>query len=238
MPAEPQLGTTASFLRELRATGTPVISITGAGDLRHSLNLIELDAADPGVVRALLREWHEEALLDLPGPSLIFDEKAALWGATHLLRAAWFYLDRESEPSEIERLLLSPPSIPMDAAAIFSADLALRYLPDIHRLAKTLAPGDPLTEALQNFAWKMPFSAVGIPPSDIADFNPDETSCSVIRSHSGLFGIFIDRIIQTNSSWWLDQPGIRDGIQTALGVYSRELAPSLNLSPSNSPLLT
>jgi MoxR-vWA-beta-propeller ternary system domain bpX4 len=228
----PSPGTVVSFFRELRTTGTPVVRITGPGDLRNCLSAIERDAEqDQGLVR-LLREWHSEALLDLPGAALDFDSGAARWGAKILFRAAWFYMDRESDPSLVASLLAEPLPMHPTPPVLFSLDLALQSLPEIYRLAQTLAPGDPLLVALRSLALRLPFSGVGIEQAENGAPLADPAAWSALISHSGLWQIFIDRVIRAKAHAWLGHESVRDAVVRVGGAFPQDLLPALDLSQS------
>ena len=230
----PTPGTLYSFLRELRTTGAPVVRVQGGGELRECLGLIEDDSARDGRVLGLLREWHREAQLDLAGPSLAFDAAAAAWGAKLLFRAAWFYLDRESESDQVAAMLAEPMPGAATPAAVFSADLTLQWMPGVFRLARTLAPGDPLLIALRKLAVALPLSGVGVEP-EMEAVLPVLTS---LQAHAGLWQLFIDRVVQSNARWWLRVPSVRDALQQVAGAFPQELVPALDLSQFTTPALS
>lgn len=224
-----------AFLSELRSTGAPVVRLKGIGDLQDCLKQIEIDALRSRGVTVLLREWHQEASLDLAGTPLEFDESAARWGAMTLFRAAWFYLHRDAEATDLSSLFSESMPKPLSAEALFSVDLTMRYLADLFRIAKTLAPGDPLLDGLQHLAESLPLSGAGIETQE------NETRCEqsnawlALKSHPGLWQIFIDRIIRSHARWWLPVPCVREAVQRAAGAFSLELIPALDLSHSFHP---
>jgi hypothetical protein len=238
-PPVPQPGTVSAFLRELRTTGAPAVHLRGPGPLTDCLRHIEADAAADAALIPLLREWHAEALADLPGPPLSFDESAARYGAQMLFRAAWFYLHRDATEAHVVTLLAdSLPGGP-SAAALFSADLTLRYLPDLHRIARTLAPGDPLLGALQRMADALPLSGAAMPPDEDAPRQPLTAAWQAICDHPGLWRLFIDRVIATSARWWLARPEVRAALRRTAGAFAAELIPAFDLSePSPDPALT
>ena len=239
MPPVPQPGTVSAFLRELRVTGVPVVRLRGPGELTDCLRHIEADAAADAALVPLLREWHEEALADLAGPPLAFDAPAARYGAQMLFRAAWFYLHRDAPAQHVTTLLSDPIPGGPSAAALFSADLALRCLPDLHRIARTLAPGDPLLGALQRLADALPLSGAAVPPDEDTTRQPQSTAWLAMRHHPGLWRMFIDRVIAGNARWWLPREDVRQALRRAAGFFAAELVPAFDLSepalPAPSP---
>ncbi len=231
-------GTITAFLRELRSTGAPAVRLSGAGKLDDCLRRMEADAAGDAGLGALLREWHGEACEDLAGPVVAFDEAAARWGAAILFRAAWFYLHRDADATQMIVLLAVPLPVPVTAAALLSADLTLRYLPEAYRLARTLAPGDPLLAALQNPAAALPLSGAGLPPEEGRFRTPEAAAWQTMRAHSGLWRLFIDRVIAARARWWLTHPDVKAAVRRAAGAFAGELVPALDLSDSPLPSLT
>ncbi len=233
-----QPGTVTAFLRDLRTTGAPSVRLSGAGKLDDCLRHMEFDAAGDAGLGALLREWHTEVCEEIAGPALAFDEAAARWGAAILFRAAWFYLHRDADATQMTVLLAVPLPVPVTAAALLSADLTLRYLPEMYRLARTLAPGDPLLAALQNLAAAQPLSGAGLPPEEDRIRTPEAAAWQAMRAHSGLWRLFIDRVIAAQARWWLSHPDVKTAVRRAAGAFARELVPSLDLSDSPLPSLT
>jgi len=225
-------GTVSAFLRELRTTGAPVVRLRGAGELHDCLRHIEAGAAADAGLIPLLREWHTEALEELAGPPLPFDEPAARWGAQMLFRAAWFYLHRDAAESQVVTLLADPLPGGPSAQVMFSADLALQYLPGLHRLARTLAPGDPLLGALQRMAEALPLSGAGIEPEEGRVRQPQAAAWQAVRAHPGLWRMFTDRVIAANARWWLGREEVKEAVRRAAGAFAGELVPAFDLSDS------
>lgn len=224
---DPSTGTIHHFLRTLRATGSPVIRLTGSGPWSGVLTALEAEAhADPQLA-ALLKSWHQEASEDLGGPPLEFDLTAARLGAILLFRAAWCYLHRDSTAAEAAALLSADPAPAATPSSQFSADLALQHLPGVFRLAQALAPGDPLLAGLRHLAARFPLSSPGIPPEEHASPAADPAAWAALRSHSGLHQLFLDRTVQCRTPGWLAVPHVAAALRRSLGSYPGELAPTL-----------
>ena len=229
--AQPQPGALTDFLSALAADGAPIVRIAGSGPMTDCLRLIEHDAAGDPQVAARLRAWHADAADDLAGPALQFDEAAARWGAAILFRAAWCHLHRDTPASELAFLLAVPLPVPLSPAAILSADLALRWLPDIHRLAAARAPSDPLLASLQSLAFAHPLSTAALPPPLGTTRTADAAAWRTLRSHPGLWQLFLDRIIAAPAPWWLSGAVVREAVASRLGPHAADIAPTLAFPP-------
>jgi len=135
----------------------------------------------------LLETEYERQRPKMPIGMPNFDEKSALWGATFLYRAAQLTLMRDAEEQTVEKELpliigKKTPSI------LYSTDIALRYLPDLFRMAKGLAPDDILVKKIKTVAELFPFSSVGI-PIEKTENHP------IILNHSALKLAYLDRIL-------------------------------------------
>src|SRR5262249_54778052 len=82
--------------------------------------------------------------LDIAGPLLHFDADVALAAAKFVQLACWFLINRQEPSAELEQRLRVPDE-PKSAEQHLSADLTFRCLPQVHRRARALSPGDPLT---------------------------------------------------------------------------------------------
>lgn len=223
-------GILLTFLRELRATAAPVVRLSGQGPWAAVLTEIEKEAQSDPLIAALLAEWHREGLEDLGGPPLPFDEAAARHGAVLLFRGAWCYLHRDTPAREVTRLLqpTSPPqSETPSAAAQFSADLTLRHLPSLHRIALALAPGDPLLAALRALAAAYPLSSPGFSPDENSPPSADPEAWDHLQNHAGLRQLFLDRVLAHADRAWMENPAIAAALIHSLGLHSRNLAPHL-----------
>jgi hypothetical protein len=199
-----------SFLHDLLTTG----SITLSGQPAP------FEAADLTAAENLLRDHHTEDCLDLPHTAPAFDAPAALWAAHYLYYTAVLAVVRELNEAAIATHL---PEFEGEVtpAAIYSADLTLRYLPDLLLLAKGLAPADALVARLQHTARQWPLSFVGHEPADAE-------AEAILLAHPALRGAYLDRIIGAQDRARAGQPHLAPLVQAALGAYSAELWPDFH----------
>ena len=216
--------------REALLAFLAAVHVTGAGSLHDCLRHIEFEAAADPRIGQLLARWHSEAAEELSGPAPAFDEPAARWAAAILFRAAWLYLNRDATEAEAAALLSVLLPVPVTASSLFSADLTLRRLPDVQRMALALAPGDPLLVQLQAIAAAHPLSCAAMPPEEGRERHPAAPAWNVMRAHPGLWRLFIDRVIAARARWWLHVPDVREAVRTAAGAYAGDLVPAFDLS--------
>ena len=96
----------------------------------------------------------------------------AAWALTTVYRAAQALVFREIDADAVRQMLAVPCPLPPSPSVHYSADLSLRYLPDLLALARGIAPDDPLVTGLTTLAQSWPLSSVGVPAAADADPTP------------------------------------------------------------------
>lgn len=197
------------FLDELLTQGE--VAVTRRPD---TFEPVDLEAAT-----VVLQDYYHDDALDLPHQAPDFEPAAALWAAQYLYFTVQLTLVRELDEAVMAERLPDYPQEPTPAA-LYSADLLLRYLPDLLGLARGLAPGDALVARLQSLARRWPLSFVGQP--DAAP-NPDREA--LLLAHPALRQLYVDRIIRTRDQARAAQPRLRPLIHAALGAHAATLWP-------------
>jgi hypothetical protein len=159
--------------------------------------------------------------LHVPSPVPEFHLPTARWAARILYRAFQFLLWRDAGAELVKKALtVAAPDCPDQASRLYSADLCLRYLPSLLKLAARLSPDDVLVHELHRIAREWPLSSAGIPglepPPDL----------SAVMAHSGLRCLFTERLIAAGDRTLLTDPAAADAVREALGAHP-ELAPAL-----------
>jgi hypothetical protein len=181
--------------------------------------LVPLDDSAISQADAELLVFDRLARLELPGEAPVLDRNAARWAAILLFRACQFVVHRDvPAPVVVHELSLPCPS-PRGPSVDYAADLTFRFLPDLFTFARSAAENDPLVAALRDLARQWPLSSVGIAglgPLDVASF----------FDHPALRTLYIDRILARSDESRLDDPRVREAVETAVGAH-RELAGKL-----------
>ena len=199
-----------SFLQDLLTTGSITLSGQPAA----------FDATDLEAAEELLTSYHAEDCLDLPHTAPAFEAPAGLWAAQHLYHAAVLAVVCELDEAAIATHLPAYEGA-LTPAAHYSADLSLRYLPDLLQLARGLAPAAALVARLQHTARQWPLSFVGHEPADAE-------AEAILLAHPALRGAYVDRIIGAHDRVRAGQPHLAPLVQAALGAYSAQLWPDFH----------
>jgi hypothetical protein len=173
------------FLRRLLSEGSVVLSGPPV-----------FSREDRGDATALLAAAFADHALDVGGPALPFDAPAALAAAECVGRACWFLVSHDEQADVVARALTLPPPEGLPAAHL-SADVALRFLPSIHRRARAFAPDDVLTSALAKILRQWPLSGV------LADLADPPLSAPTFGGHSGLLLLYAERLASHQKTAWV-----------------------------------
>jgi hypothetical protein len=142
-----------------------------------------------------LADAYADYRLEIAGPALPFDADSAL-AACEVVRLASWYLVSHQEPAADLEQCLTLPEPPHSAARQLSADLTLRYLPQLHRRARAMAPDDPLTERLATLLRQWPLSGV------LADLAEPPLTDLDFDGHPGLMLLYAERLADNHRRAW------------------------------------
>ena len=192
----------------------------GKVSVKGQLTLLE--AQDINEAGKILYTYYQDDVLEMPHSAPGFSEEAATWGAEYLYKAVQLIVLRDVEEEMINNDL-KPYTGQLTPAVIYSADLMLRYLPQLFELAKGLAPGDLLVQVLKKAARQWPYSSAGIELSETVDDK-------MILEHPSLRYKYIDRIIQAKDKQRMKDPVVADYIKEVGGEQFSALLPTFENS--------
>lgn len=184
-------------------------------------DLFPFDENDCREAEAKLLRFYERDRYNMPATVPAFDPEAARWAATYLYRTIQFMMMRDLGPELLEEHLQEYDK-PLDATVMYSADLMLRFLPDVYKLARGLSPDDPLVMRMKTTAALFPLSSVSI---EI----PDDTDLRVVMNHESLRLAYTDRIIRHKNYQRVCTDELREAVKTALGDEAEKLWPEFRL---------
>lgn len=159
---------------------------------------------------------------DLPGDAPDRDETAGLWAAQLLFFACQAIVCRDLDTDEVRPRVLALCPVKRSPAADYSADVCLRHLPEVAKLARRLAAADPVNSLIQELAAAWPLSAAGV---EGVEFHGVES----FWDHPTLRRFFVDRVLSHGTTAALRLPAVADAVRAAIGAH-HDLAPPLAVS--------
>jgi hypothetical protein len=121
-------------------------------------NILAIPDEEVTSVAEFLRSEYENEALNHPKPLPEYDPEAAVWAARTLYVSAQLLLYRENKVTDLSTLI--PDNLEVNAGAILSADLTLRFLPDLVKQMEVIDPDDDLLHILRKLLEKWHYSAV------------------------------------------------------------------------------
>jgi hypothetical protein len=189
-----------------------------ANDGRIIVSSEPIAAADESALSELV-ELNQRAESELAGEPPGFSAETALWAANLLYQICQFVVCRDIGEAQIAAAFACECPIIRGPGTDWSADILLRHLPALIRLAQQLSNGDPLVQDLKRVAATWPLSSVSVP--DLADLNLD-----TFIAHPALARLYADRIIAAGDTSRLGDPRVDDLLRADVGIH-RELAPEI-----------
>ncbi len=179
--------------------------------------LQQFDASDLAYAQQVLEAYYKQDAENLASGVPPFNAHAALWAAQFIYHSMQFLLLRKLKEEDINNTLHNYTQA-ITAEVVHSADLTLRYLPDLLNAARGLAPDDVLVLKLQQTAAAWHYSAVGTATEHI------EISDAVLGNNA-LRIEYIDRIVAKRDKHSLNNPSIKNMITEALGIHTESIWP-------------
>ncbi|TCD29599.1 hypothetical protein EZ456_00865 [Pedobacter psychrodurus] len=198
-----------------------LIDLIQTGQVTVPNQIVDFDAATSDQAIVLLEAYYQADALTMPHNAPNFDPEAALWAAKYIFSTLQLVLLRDIGEEKLNQLLTDYKGA-YTSEAVYSADLMLRFLPDIFRFASGLSPEDPLIYKLKTTARLWPFSSIGIAGINV-------TVGDKILDHPSLRVAYIDRIMLKKDINRINGEHELKLMKEALGAYQTKLWPGLNL---------
>jgi hypothetical protein len=180
--------------------------ITIFTDLQEISKKEEQDAAD--YFESEFEKERQEFLSD----QINCDKETAVWAAKILYHSAQLYLIRENTAKDLQKLI---PEFKgkRDISSILSADLSLRFLPQIISALQNADPEDTLVKMLENILQQFHYSAVGF-DMDLSKINwEEELKDKTYRK------LYLERIVEKKAYSLAEIPYINQLLIAEFGMY-------------------
>lgn len=178
-------------------------------------HFIPIEKTNEAVVDFLRSEFIMQSPA-LPEGDFHFDRDAAYWAAELLYYSSQLLLNREEVFEDVEKFLRQYEG-KMDRSAVLSADLTLRFLPDLIDELININVEDPLIEKLQIISKAWPYSMIA------ACKKEDELDLSILEMDPWLVQLFAERAVHVQNHIVKKIPAINQYYTDTLGIYKEQL---------------
>jgi hypothetical protein len=137
--------------------------------------------------------------LSVAGPEIAFDARVACAAAEFVRQSSWALVNRDDQVAQLKRRLKIPGS-PTTPSHHLSADLLLRYIPQILNRARGLDPADPLIRLLGEILRGWPLSGV------LSDLEEQPLIPLDFGGHPGLLLLYAERLAANDRPSWRPDP--------------------------------
>jgi len=166
----------------------------------------EQDAAD------YFETEFEKERLEFLSDQMNCDRETAVWAAKLMYHSAQLHLIRENTGKDLHKLI-PPFNGKKDVSAILSADLSLRFLPQIIAVLQSADPEDALIKMLENILTQFHYSAIGL-DLDLENINwQEELKDKTYRK------LYIERIVEKKAYKLAEIPYINQLLIAEFGIY-------------------
>lgn len=174
-------------------------------------NLLSISEAEEASAAAFLGQEYEAERLGYPHKAPAFNQDAALWAAKLVYRTAQLILYRKQRPEELNEYLVAC-SLPMDASAILSADITLRFMPHLLEELDAIDPNDELLPKLREISYPWIYSLMPLA-------EPDNETLKPILSNPCMAQLLIDRVWKGKYRQWSQHLQIEKILIDQAGMY-------------------
>lgn len=181
------------------------------------------DIENQKVINFLADEYEKERWT-YPSVSPSFEPLPALWGAKTLYFACLYLLRRSQTTEQMSEMLSAFDATPsaiavseISAGAMLSADLCLRFLPQVTAQAHLIDPDDTLLKILEKHLRTWHYSAIQYRFNTLqTDFVFEQEA---IFQDKCFFQLYVNRIMERKDTTLAQMPFFNAHIKGSLGMY-------------------
>lgn len=189
------------------------------GNITVFSKLHTVSKTDIAEVNAFLQAEFELERMEFP-EAVDFDPVSALWAAKTIFYSAQLLLIRGDTLKDLAAFFPENNS-KVTLTAILSADLSLRFLPEIYTQLQIADSKDPLLPLLERYLKQFHYSAIG------SDIEPDVTDWPAELADPVYRKCYLDRIVEKKDYKRAEIPYINQLLHAAFGLYKNQFWPAL-----------
>jgi len=154
----------------------------------------------------------EKERLDFLSDKISFNKEAAIWAAKILYHSAQLYLIRKDTAKNLEKLIPQYQA-EINTSAILSADLSLRFLPQLLDALQIADSTDPLVKILENILQQFHYSGIGL------DLNLEKINWEEELKNKTYRKLYLERIVEKKAYSLAEIPYVNQLLIAEFGMY-------------------
>jgi len=154
----------------------------------------------------------EKERLEFLSDQVAFDKEAAIWAAKILYHSAQLYLIRKDTAKDLEKMIPQYQG-EKSISAILSADLSLRFLPQLLDALQLADSTDPLVKMLENILHQFHYSGIGL------DLNLEKINWQEELKDKTYRKLYLERIVEKKAYKLAEIPYINQLLIAEFGMY-------------------
>lgn len=154
----------------------------------------------------------EKERLDFLSDKIPLSKEAAIWAAKVLYHSAQLYLIRKDTAKDLEKLIPQYQA-EINTSAILSADLSLRFLPQLLDALQIADSTDPLVKILENILQQFHYSGIGL------DLNLEKINWEEELKNKTYRKLYLERIVEKKAYSLAEIPYINQLLIAEFGMY-------------------
>lgn len=154
----------------------------------------------------------EKERLDFLSDKIPFNKEAAIWAAKVLYHSAQLYLIRKDTAKNLEKLIPQYQG-EKNTSAILSADLSLRFLPQLLDALQVADSTDPLVKMLGNILHQFHYSGIGL------DLNWENINWEEELKNKTYRKLYLERIVEKKAYKLAEIPYVNQLLIAEFGMY-------------------
>lgn len=154
----------------------------------------------------------EKERLDFLSDKIPFNKEAAIWAAKILYHSAQLYLIRKDTAKDLEKLIPQYQD-EKDVSSILSADLSLRFLPQLLDALQVADSTDPLVKMLENISHQFHYSGIGL------DLNLEKINWEEELKDKTYRKLYLERIVEKKAYKLAEISYINQLLIAEFGMY-------------------
>jgi hypothetical protein len=175
--------------------------------------LLDVNPAEARMVIDFLENEYCRECLGYPFKPPSFEPAAALWAAKTTYIFSQLIINRDHQEADLQKLLPLYDGM-VNAGAILSADLCLRFLIELVPTFSNIDADDPILQLFTTHLHQWHYSGIGY------DLNIDKLNMEMVTGDNCLMQLYANRVVEKRDSKRAMIPGLYQWLKAGMGIYA------------------